>query len=91
MSPYGHPGMQPYPGYMMHGMQGYPQMPWGYPPPPSTHSSPPPQDEKKDEGQAAILDLIKKQEEARIAWQKEMIAAKEAEAAEKAAAKAKEE
>jgi chemotaxis protein histidine kinase CheA len=75
---------------MMQGMPGYPPMPWGYPPP-STHSSPPPQEEKKDDGLADLKELIKKQEEARIAWQKEMIAQKEADAAEAAAKKAKEE
>ena len=90
MSPYGHPGMQPYPGYMMQGMPGYPPMPWGYPPS-SQHSSPPPQEEKKDDGLADLKELIKKQEEARVAWQKEMIAQKEADAAEKAAKIAKEE
>ena len=106
MSPYQHPAMQPYPGYMMpgmhgmHGMQGmpgiagmpgYPPFP-GYYPPPSTASSPPPQeDKKKEDGLADIKELIRKQEEARLAWEKEIIAKREAEAAEIAARKAKEE
>jgi hypothetical protein len=96
MSPYQHPMMHP--GYMMGGMPGmagYPPMPgmpgWPYPPPQSTHSSPPPQDEKRDDGLADLKELIKKQEEARLAWEKEMIAKREAEAAEAAAKKAKEE
>ena len=62
----------------------------GWYPPPSTHSSPPPQEEKND-GLADLKELIKKQEEARFAWEKEMVAKREAEAAEVAAKKAREE
>lgn len=89
MSPYGHPGMPPYHGYGMPPMPGYPPMPGWYPPP-STHSSPAPPD-SKDDGKSkeyeAISALLQKTEEARLAWQKEMVAKAEADAA----AKAKEE
>lgn len=61
----------------------------GWYPPPSTHSSPAPpplKEEKSEESQGLkrIETLIQKQEEARVAWEKEMIARAEAEAAKEA-------
>jgi hypothetical protein len=95
MSPYGHPGMQQYPGYgMPPPMPGYP-MPGWYPPPSHT-ASPAPTETKKEEDKKskefeAIQALLTKTEEARAAWHKEQMAKIEADAAEAAAKKAKEE
>ena len=86
--------MPAYPGYMMPGMPGYPPIPGWYPPP-SNHSSPAPPPVKEDkseenEGIKRLEAIIQKQEEARIAREKEMIAKAEADAAAIAAKEAKE-
>jgi len=80
----GHPGMPPYSPYVM---PPYSPMPWAYPAsshPPS--SAPPPREEKKDDGKIAeqfkaLEALIAKQEEARLAAEKERIALAAVEAA----------
>lgn len=93
--PSAHPGMPPYP----FNMPGYPHAPWPYPP--SHTSSPAPGkaesdepkiivDEKASKEIEALKELIKKQEEVRIAAEKERIAKAEADAAAAAAKKAEE-
>ena len=98
MSPYGHPGMMPYPGYPigpmgpMGPMSPY-QMPGWYPPPSTQSSSPPPAPEPKEDSKTkeyeAISALLQKTEEARLAWQKEMVAKAAADAAAQAEKEAK--
>lgn len=94
MTAYQPPGMQPYPGYGIAGMPPagmHPgMMPYGMPGwyPPSQHSTPATAAEgKKDKSDDVdkLEKLLAKHEEARMAWEKEWIAKREAEAAAKAA------
>jgi len=82
-----HPGMSPYAPY---GMPGYGQMPppWGYAPPSHSVSPAPPKEEKKEDNKIAdqfkaLEALIAKQEEARVAAEKDRLAKAAAEAAAK--------
>ena len=94
MSGMGPPGMHPgmHPGMMQPYGMGMPGWPYG---PPSHHGTPAPPAAEKEEKKEKVDDVAKfeallaKHEEARMAWEKEWIAKREAEAAEKAAEAAK--